>query len=62
VTAFARKGAAERAARVLRERDETTTVPPEFFDGLSAALDAPAQPNRALAEAAARLRQSVTRD
>jgi uncharacterized protein (DUF1778 family) len=62
VTAFARAAAAERAARVLRDHEATTTVPPEFFEQLIAALDAPARPSPALAEAAARLSASVIRD
>lgn len=62
VTAFARTAAEERAERVLREHDATTTVPAEFFDDLIVALDTPAQPSPALAEAAARLRENVVRD
>jgi uncharacterized protein (DUF1778 family) len=62
VTAFARTAAEERAERVLREYDATTTVPSEFFDDLLAALDAPAQPSAALSRAAARLRETVVRD
>ncbi|MDR3068521.1 MAG: DUF1778 domain-containing protein [Cellulomonas sp.] len=62
VTAFARTAAEERAERILAEHAVTTTVPAGFFDDLLAALDAPAQPNQALAQAAARLRETVTRD
>jgi uncharacterized protein (DUF1778 family) len=62
VTAFARVAAEERAERVLKEHEATTTVPAEFFDDLMAALDAPAVPNAALADAAARLRENVIRD
>lgn len=61
-TAFARVAAERRADRVLREHEATTVVPSEFFDDLLAALDAPPQPNPALAEAFDRMRQSVTRD
>lgn len=62
VTAFARAAAEERAERVLREHEATTTVPPEFFDELIAALDAPGRANPALTEAAERLHQHVVRD
>lgn len=61
-TAFARAAAEERADRVLREHEATTTVPSQFFDDLLAALDAPAQPNAALTDAFLRARESVTRD
>jgi uncharacterized protein (DUF1778 family) len=57
---FARAAAEERAERVLREQT-TTTVPAKFFDDLMAALDAPARPNAALAEAGRALRD-LTRD
>jgi uncharacterized protein (DUF1778 family) len=62
VTAFARIAATERAERIVREHDATTTVPSEFFDDLIAAMDAPARPNAALAEAGARLREEIVRD
>lgn len=52
----------ERAERVLREHEVTTTVPPEFFDELIAALDAPAQADPVLTAAAARLRHHISRD
>jgi uncharacterized protein (DUF1778 family) len=61
VTAFARVAASERAERVLREHETTTTVPAEFFDDLLAALDDPPHPNRALGDAFARLRETVER-
>jgi uncharacterized protein (DUF1778 family) len=61
-TAFARVAAEERAERVLREHEATTTVPSEFFDNLVAALDASDQPNPTLADAFARMRERVTRD
>lgn len=61
ITAFARTAAEERAERVLREYEATTTVPAEFFD-LLGALDAQAQPSAALTKAAARLGETVIRD
>lgn len=61
VTAFARAAAEERAERVLREHEATTTVPATFFDDLMAALDAPAQANPLLAAAAQRRRETVVR-
>jgi uncharacterized protein (DUF1778 family) len=56
VGAFARDAAEERAERVLRAYESTTTVPVEFFDDLWDALDAPAVPSPALAAAGERLR------
>lgn len=61
-TAFARAAAEERAERVLREREATTTVPPAFFDDLIDALGAPGAPNDAMTAAFGRLRGTVTRD
>jgi uncharacterized protein (DUF1778 family) len=61
VTAFVRSAAEERAERVLREHEWTTTVPAEFFDDLMAALQEPPRPNSALAGAAARLSHAVDR-
>lgn len=62
VSSFARTAAEERADRILREYDATTTVPAEFFDDLIAALDAPAKANSGLRKAARTLRTTVTRD
>lgn len=62
LSSFARDAAEERADRILREHDATTVVPAEFFDELLAALDAPPEPNPALVTAAARMRETVTRD
>ncbi|MBS9533307.1 DUF1778 domain-containing protein [Mycobacterium sp. M1] len=62
VSEFARAAAEEKAERVLREYEATTTVPPEFFDELLDALDAPPVPNVALASAAQRARDMVMRD
>jgi uncharacterized protein (DUF1778 family) len=62
VTSFARAAAEERADRILREHDATTTVPAAFFDDLIAAMDAPVEPNPALVEATAQLAERITRD
>ena len=62
VSDFARTAAAEKAQRVLREYDATTTVPARFFDELLAALDTPARPSAALTRAGRRARKLVTRD
>ena len=60
-TAFARTAAEERAERVLREHEATTTVPSAFFDDLLVVLDASAEPNAPLTAAFARLATTVTR-
>ncbi len=62
VSSFARTAAEEKADRILREYEATTTVPAEFFDDLIAAFDAPAKANPGLRKAAKRLRATVTRD
>lgn len=59
---FARTAAEEKAERIIREYEATTTVPAGFFDELFDALDAPPRPNAALARAAGRARKTVTRD
>lgn len=59
---FARTAAEEKAERILREYEATTTVSAEFFDELLDALDAPPRPNAALARAAERARETVSRD
>ena len=56
---FVRSAAEERAAEVIRA-SAATVVPADFFASLLAALDAPAQPNRALARASRRARRVVT--
>lgn len=58
---FVRDAAEDRAEQVLREYETRTDVPAEFFDELQALLDAPAQPNSALASAFERLRD-LTRE
>lgn len=62
VSEFARAAAEEKADRIIREYEATTTVPAEFFDDLLEALDAPARPNTALTQAGSRARELVTRD
>jgi uncharacterized protein (DUF1778 family) len=62
VSEFARAAAEEKADRIIREYEATTTVPAEFFDDLLDALDAPASPNTALTRAGDRARELVTRD
>jgi uncharacterized protein (DUF1778 family) len=59
---FARTAAEEKAERIIREHEATTTVPVEFFDALLDALDAPPRANAALARAAERARETVSRD
>lgn len=62
VSEFARTAAEDKADRIIREYDATTTVPADFFDDLFEALDAPANPNAALADAGNRARELLTRD
>lgn len=59
VSDFVRSAAEERAEQVVREHEATTRVPPEFFDDLLTALDAPVRPSNALAAAARRARKLV---
>jgi len=61
VSSFARAAAEEKADRVLREHEATTTVPAEFFDDLIAAFDAPAKASPGLRKAAKKLQTTVTR-
>lgn len=62
VSEFARTAAEEKAERVIREHEATTTVPAEFFDDLLDALDAAPRANEALARAAKQARETLTRD
>jgi uncharacterized protein (DUF1778 family) len=62
VSEFARTAAEEKADRILREHEATTTVSAAYFDDLLDALDAPTRPNVALARAAEQARQTLTRD
>lgn len=62
VSEFARTAAEEKAERVIREHEATTTLPAEFFDDLLDALDAAPRANAALARAAQRARETIIRD
>lgn len=62
VSEFARTAAEEKAERVIREHEATTTVPAEFFDDLLDALDAAPRANAALARAARQARETIIRD
>ena len=61
VSEFARTAAEEKAERVIREHEATTTVPAEFFDDLLDALDAAPRANAALARAARQARETIIR-
>jgi len=61
VSSFTRTAAEEKADRILREHEASTTVPAEFFDDLLAAFDAPAKTSPALRKAAKKMRSTVTR-
>jgi uncharacterized protein (DUF1778 family) len=62
VSEFARSAAEEKAERVIREHEATTTVPAEFFDELLDALDTAPRANAALARAAQQARETILRD
>lgn len=62
VSEFARTAAEEKAERVIREHEATTTVPAEFFDDLLDALDAAPRVNAALARAAQQARETIIHD
>ncbi len=62
VSEFARTAAEEKAERVIREHEATTTVPAEFFDDLLDALDAAPRANAALVRAAQQARETLIRD
>ncbi len=63
VSEFARTAAEEKAERVIREHEATTTtVPAEFFDDLLDALDAPPRANAALTRGAKQARETLIRD
>ncbi len=62
VSEFARTAAEEKAERVIREHEATTTVPAEFFGDLLDALDAAPRANPALARAARQARETLIRD
>lgn len=61
VSDFVRGTVEARAERVIAEHDTMTVVPPEFYDELMAALDAPNEPSLALQRAAALARDIVKR-
>jgi uncharacterized protein (DUF1778 family) len=61
VSDFVRAAAEERAAQVMAEHEQHTSVPAEFFDELLAALEAPPEPAAALTRGAKRARTAVTR-
>jgi uncharacterized protein (DUF1778 family) len=62
VSEFARTAAEEKAERIIREHEATTTVPAGFFDDLLDALDAAPRANAALVRAAQRARETIIRD
>ncbi len=62
VSEFVRNAAEEKAERVIREHDATTTVPAEFFDDLLDALDAAPRANAALTRASQQGRETLSRD
>lgn len=62
VSEFARTAAEEKAERVIREHEATTTVPFEFFDDLLDALDESPRANQALTRAAQQARETLSRD
>lgn len=62
VSEFARTAAEEKADRIRREHEATTTVPVGYFDDLLDALDASPHANAALTRAAEQARKTLTRD
>lgn len=48
-----------QAAEDVLRRDRVTVVPPDFYEAMLASLDAPAEPNRALVDAARRSREII---
>lgn len=61
VSEFARTAAEEKADRILREHEATTTVSADFFEELLDALDAPPAANASLVRAAEHAQRTVTR-
>ncbi|HEX4016816.1 MAG TPA: DUF1778 domain-containing protein [Frankiaceae bacterium] len=59
---FVRTAAEDRADAILREHQNSTTVPAEFFDDLWVALAEPPRRDPALARASRRASKLVTRD
>lgn len=61
VSDFVRDAVEERAEQVMAEHKAQTRVPAAFFDDLLAALDVPTEASGALARAARRAHDAVTR-
>lgn len=57
-SAFVLQVTRQAAEEVLR-RDQVTVVPPDFYEAMIASLDAPAERNEPLAEAARRRREAA---
>lgn len=60
--AFVRHAALQRAEQVFAEHDYVTTIPPDFFDELNAALETADPPTPALIAAIAQLDALVDRE
>ncbi|MGB3186660.1 MAG: DUF1778 domain-containing protein [Ornithinimicrobium sp.] len=61
VSEFARTAAEEKADRIVREHEATTTVSADFFDELLDAFDAPPLANESLVRAAQHAQRTVSR-
>jgi len=48
-----------QASEDVMRRDRVTVVPPDFYEAMMASLEAPAEPDKALVEAARRRRELV---
>jgi uncharacterized protein (DUF1778 family) len=57
-SAFVLRTMSQVSEDVLR-RDRATVVPQDFYEAMIASLDSPAEPNKALAEAARRSREMI---
>lgn len=57
-SAFVLRTMSQVSEDILR-RDRVTVVPPDFYEAMIASLDSPAEPNRALADAARRSREMI---
>ncbi|MEU8136515.1 DUF1778 domain-containing protein [Streptodolium elevatio] len=60
ISAFVLQVTRQAAEDVLR-RDQVTVVPPDFYEAMIASLEAPAERNEPLAEAARRSREVLTK-
>ncbi|MFC4610585.1 DUF1778 domain-containing protein [Streptomyces maoxianensis] len=58
MSAFVLQTMRQAAEDVLR-RDRVTVVPPDFYEAMIASLEAPAEPDKALVDAARRSREIV---